>query len=238
MLAWPSLSRELAALIRPHDAIHNVEPAAGRPALVRSLQSQGLLRDPAVARALMEVPREAFVPPELREQAYADTPLPIGEGQTISAPHMVALMAQALDARPGHRVLEVGAGSGYHAAVLARLVAPGGRVVSVERSPALARKAEESLRPLGLPVELRVGDGSLGWPDSAPYDRISVAAAAPAVPPPLVEQLALDGVLVLPVGPLDLPSLLRIRRTAHGLQEESLGPVRFVPLLGRHGFPP
>ena len=214
-----------------------MEPATGRQRMVERLVLQGLLRDPAVASAIEEVPREAFVPPALRQDAFLDAPLPIGEGQTLSAPHMVALMAQALDARPGHRVLEVGGGSGYHAAVLARLVAPTGRVVSVERLPGLARQARETLASLGLPVEVKVVDGSEGWPPDAPYDRISVAAAAPAIPPPLVEQLAPDGLLVIPVGPPDLSSLLRVRKTRDGLQEESLGPVRFVPLVGKHGFP-
>jgi protein-L-isoaspartate(D-aspartate) O-methyltransferase len=151
---------------------------------------------------------------------------------------MVALMAQALDARPGHRVLEVGGGSGYHAAVLARLVAPAGRVVSVEYVPALAEAARAALAPLGLPVDVEVGDGSLGWPPGAPYDRISVAAAAPSVPPPLVAQLAPGGLLLIPVGPRDLSSLLRVRKMPDGsTQTEDLGPCLFVPLLGAHGWP-
>lgn len=219
------------------DAKTSMEPATGRLQMVERLALQGLLHDPFVARAMERVPREAFVPPELLREAFIDAPVPIGEGQTLSAPHMVALMAQALDARPGHRILEVGGGSGYHAAVLAHLVAPTGRVVSVERLPGLARRARETLAPLRLPVEVRVADGSEGWPAEAPYDRISVAAAAPALPPPLVEQLAPGGLLVIPVGSPDLASLLRVRRTRDGLHEESLGPVRFVPLVGKHGFP-
>lgn len=214
------------------------DEAEARRRMVDALAAEGILRDPAVADALRAVPRHLFVPPRLRRAAYVDAPQPIGSGQTISAPHMVALMAQALDVRPGQRVLEVGGGSGYHAAVLGRLVGPTGRVVSVECLPALAERARAALAPLGLPVEVEVGDGSRGWPERAPYDRISVAAAAPDVPPPLVDQLAPGGLLLVPVGPRDLSSLLRVRKTEEGsLQTEDLGPCLFVPLLGRHGWP-
>lgn len=213
-----------------------MEPAAERQRMVRRLVDQGVLRDPAVASAMGEIPREAFVPQALRTDAYVDAPLPIGEGQTISAPHMVAMMAQALDVRPGHAVLDVGGGSGYHAAVLAALARPGGRVVSIERLPPLAERARHTLAALDLPVAVHVGDGSQGWPAGAPYDRISVAAAAPEVPQPLLDQLAMDGLLVIPVGPRDLPTLLRVHKTPDGLQGESLGPCRFVPLIGSHGF--
>lgn len=215
----------------------NPSDTHARREMVRHLVAQGVLRDPRVAQAMEDVPRHAFLPPQDRNAAHHDAPHPIGEGQTISAPHMVAIMAQALDVRPGHRVLEIGGGSGYHAAVLGKLAQPGGRVVTIERIPTLARRAEDALAPLGLPVEVHAADGSEGWSPAAPYDRISVAAAAPAIPPPLVDQLAPGGVLVIPVGPHDLASLLRVRKTETGLQEEGLGPVRFVPLLGKHGFP-
>lgn len=192
--------------------------------------------DTHVEDAMLRAPRSAFLPPEAQGEAGVDAPLPIGEGQTISAPHMVAIMSGALDVRPGHRVLEVGAGSGWHAAVLALLAAPGGSVVAVERHAALARQARRNLAPFGLPVEVVVGDGSEGWPARAPYDRISVAAGAPRVPPPLVDQLAPGGVLVLPVGPLDMQSLLRVTMQPDGdAASEDLGPVRFVPLIGRFG---
>jgi protein-L-isoaspartate(D-aspartate) O-methyltransferase len=215
-----------------------MEAEQARRRMVDALVEEGLLRDPAVAEAMRAIPRHAFLPPALRGAAYADAPQPIGGGQTISAPHMVALMAQALDVQPGHRVLEVGGGSGYHAAVLGHLAGPAGRVVSVEYVPDLARSARAALASLRLQVEVEVGDGSLGWPPGAPFDRISVAAAAPAIPPPLVDQLAPGGLLLVPAGPRDLSSLLRVRRTPEGaLQTEDLGPCLFVPLLGKHGWP-
>lgn len=209
-----------------------------RDEMVRGLQEQRLVRDPRVAAAFRSVPRHAFLPDEEADMAYVDAALPIGGGQTISAPHMVAIMAEGLDVRPGHRILEVGGGSGYHAAILAHLAGPTGRVVAIERLPDLARQAESALAPLGLPVEIHVGDGSLGWPAGAPYDRISVACAAPKVPAPLLDQLAPEGILLVPVGPRNLSSLLRVRKTREGdLQEESLGPCVFVPLIGAHGWP-
>ena len=215
-----------------------MDPERARHRMVDGLLARGVLRDSAVAEAMRDVPRHLFLPPSQQPVAYEDAAQPIGEGQTISAPHMVALMAQALDVHPGQRVLEVGGGSGYHAAVLARLVRPAGRVVSVEFLPALARAAQDALAPLGLPVDVRVGDGSLGWPDQAPYDRVSVAAAAPRVPPPLLDQLAPGGLLVIPVGPKDLPSLLRLRKLPDGTaQTEDLGPCLFVPMRGAHGWP-
>ena len=212
--------------------------ADARARMVDRLHAEGRVRDARVAQAMREVPRHVFLRPDQADVAHEDRPQPIGNGQTISAPHMVALMADALGVQPGDRVLEVGGGSGYHAAVLARLASPGGRVVSMEFVPDLARRARDALAPLGLPVEVQVGDGSLGWPQGAPYDRISVAAAAPAVPPPLLEQLARGGTLVIPAGPRDLSSLLRVHKTPEGrLHTEDLGPCSFVPLLGAHGFP-
>lgn len=187
------------------------------------------LQDERVREALYVVPREAFV----EEDPFVDTPQPIGAGQTISAPHMVAIMAEALDVRPGQRVLEVGGGSGYHAAVLAHLAAPGA-VVSVEYVPELAASARATLRKLGVSnVDVVEGDGSKGHPARAPYDRISVAAGAPKVPRPLVEQLAPGGMMLIPVGPLDTQMLVRVR--PDGSQEELMA-VRFVPLLGEHGW--
>lgn len=209
-------------------------------ALVRGLVERGILSDPRVEQALRSVPRDAFLPEGARRDAALDAPIPIGSGQTISAPHMVAMMAEALDVRPGHRVLEVGGGSGYHAAVLARLAAPGGTVVSVERHAGLVDLARRNLARVPDPpvVEFALRDGSLGVPEHAPFHRISVAAAAPRVPPPLVAQLAPGGVMVLPVGGLAEQDLVRVRKGADGrTTTESLAPVRFVPLLGAHGFP-
>lgn len=196
---------------------------------------QGVVRDERVRAALERIPRERFLPDDARRDAYVDAPLPIGAGQTISAPHMVAMMAEALELQPGHRVLEVGGGSGYHAAVLAALVAPGGRVVSVEVVPSLAAAARRALAAVdpALPVEVVVGDGSRGHVAGAPYDRISVACAAPRVPPPLIEQLAPDGILVIPVGPPDVQELLRVRKDG---ATAPLCLVRFVPLVGAFGY--
>lgn len=208
--------------------------------LVRDLLARRILTDARVERALRSVPREAFLPDEARGEARLDAPLPIGAGQTISAPHMVVMMAEALDVRPGHRVLEVGGGSGYHAAVLARLAAPGGEVVSVERHASLVEQARRSLARIEdpPPVELVLGDGSLGVPERAPFHRISVAAGAPWVPPPLVDQLVVGGVMVIPVGGYTEQDLVRVTKGADGgTSTEYLGAVRFVPLVGKHGFP-
>jgi len=199
------------------------------------LERRGI-RDPLVLEAMRSVPREAFVPPELAEEAYADGPLPIGEGQTISQPYIVALMVEALELRRGERVLEIGAGSGYAAAVLAEIAA---EVYTVERHAPLAREARERLRALGYQnVQLRVGDGSRGWPEHAPYDAIVVAAGAPEVPEALKEQLAVGGRLVIPVGQgRTLQELLRLRRLSETqYQREELGGVRFVPLVGAEGW--
>ena len=199
------------------------------------LERRGI-RDPLVLEAMRSVPREAFVPPELAEEAYADGPLPIGEGQTISQPYIVALMVEALELRRGERVLEIGAGSGYAAAVLAEIAA---EVYTVERHAPLAREARERLRALGYEnVQLRVGDGSRGWPEHAPYDAIVVAAGAPEVPEALKEQLAVGGRLVIPVGQgRTLQELLRLRRLSETqYQREELGGVRFVPLVGAEGW--
>jgi protein-L-isoaspartate(D-aspartate) O-methyltransferase len=193
------------------------------------------VRDGAVLEAMRRVPRHAFVAPELWERAYEDTPLPIGEQQTISQPYMVAVMSEALAARAGERILEVGTGSGYQTAILAEL---GARVVSLERIPALAARAERVLGQLGYldRVTLVVGDGTLGWPAAVPYDGIIVTAGAPHIPRPLVEQLAPDGRLVLPIGEEDVQTLVRLRRGPEGLVEEYLGECRFVRLLGSHGW--
>ena len=195
------------------------------------------VRDERVLEALRTVPREAFVPERLAEFAYDDTPLPIGEEQTISQPFVVALMAEALEIRPGDKVLEIGAGSGYAAAVLSRLAR---EVWTIERHPSLAREARERMERLGYRnVHVLHGDGTLGWPEHAPYDAIVVAAGGPEVPPALLDQLALGGRLVIPIGPdLRTQNLVRVRRRADGtLVRENLGGVRFVPLIGAQGWP-
>ncbi len=188
------------------------------------------MRDARVIEAMEAVPREAFVAPEHARQAYADRPLPIGMGQTISQPYVVAWMAEALELRASDRVLEVGTGSGYAAAVLSLLC---DSVYSVERHVFLADGAGERLAALGYAnVRVRHSDGAGGWPEHAPYDAIVVAAAARRIPGCLPEQLSVGGRLVMPVGPAAArQNLVRMRRRADGFSEEGLGIVRFVPLV-------
>jgi protein-L-isoaspartate(D-aspartate) O-methyltransferase len=192
--------------------------------------------DPIVLAAMRQVPREEFVPAELKEQAYGDYPLPIEEGQTISQPYIVAYMAECLELLPADRVLEIGTGSGYSTAVLSRIAA---QVYTVERFASLARSAEERLRRLGYDnISIFVADGTLGWPEHAPYDAIIVTAGAPRVPKSLLEQLAVGGRLVLPVGPDRLgQTLIRVRRVdVNEYREERLLAVQFVPLVGAEGW--
>ncbi len=194
------------------------------------------ITDPKILDAFRSVPREAFVPEELAEFAYEDTPLSIGKGQTISQPYIVAVTVQALRLRGGERVLEVGAGSGYAAAILARIAK---RVYTVERVASLADSAAERLARLGFAnVEVTCGDGTLGWPEHAPYDAIAVAAGGPRVPQALLSQLAIGGCLVIPIGSDDSSQvLMRVtRESATEYREEPLGNVRFVPLIGEEGW--
>jgi protein-L-isoaspartate(D-aspartate) O-methyltransferase len=191
--------------------------------------------DQRVLAAMAAVPRERFVPAESRNLAYADRAVPIGAGQTISQPLMVALMTQLLDPPPGCRVLEIGTGSGYQAAVLAAM---GCDVLGIERLPELAEAARERMQTLtfGNRVEIRIGDGSLGWPADAPWSRIIVAAAAPAVPDALVAQLADGGRLVIPVGGRREQALLLVERRGAELATTNHGPCVFVPLRGAAGW--
>jgi protein-L-isoaspartate(D-aspartate) O-methyltransferase len=194
------------------------------------------LRDERVLAAMGEVPREEFVPVGAGGHAYEDRALPIGDRQTVSQPYVVAEMLESLALEPTDRLLEVGAGSGYAAAVAALLCA---RVVAVERLHRLAAEAADRLARLGyLNVMVVEGDGTLGWADEAPYDAILVSAGAPAVPPALVDQLAEGGRLVLPVGQgAGSQRLTRVRRSGSALEHDALGPVAFVPLIGEQGWP-
>ncbi len=199
----------------------------------RQLRRRGI-RDPRVLAAIEKVPRHLFVPPELREEAYNDQPLPIGGEQTISQPYMVASMTELLELVPGDRALEIGAGSGYQTAILAELTA---QVHTVEKQPGLAAAAAERLARLGYAnAQVHTGDGTLGWPEAAPYTAILVTAAAPFLPPPLVQQLADGGRLVLPLGAADTQAIVRVRRRGRDIATESLYACRFVPLLGRYGW--
>ena len=199
----------------------------------RQLRHRGIT-DERVLEAMGRVPRELFVPAAQRAHAYEDGALPIGHGQTISQPFVVAAMCQLAGLRGGERVLEVGTGSGYAAAVLAELAA---QVVSIERVPGLAERARAALQAAGSPnVEVRVGDGSLGAPDRAPFDAIVVAAAAPEVPEALLAQLAEGGRLVLPLGTRAAQRLVVVVQTPEGPVERDSIQVRFVPLIGAEGF--
>lgn len=192
------------------------------------------IRDERVLAAMSAVPRERFVPPALADHAYDDGAFPIGHGQTISQPYVVAAMCELLSLRGHERVLDVGTGSGYAAAVLAELAA---EVVSIERIPELAERARTALQQARYErVELRIGDGSLGAPDRAPFEAIAVAAACPEAPPALIEQLAEGGRLVVPRGSRSSQRLVLIVRTPDGPAERGSFPCRFVPLLGAEGF--
>jgi protein-L-isoaspartate(D-aspartate) O-methyltransferase len=192
--------------------------------------------DAAVLAAFATVPREEFVPPERQSEAYDDSPLPIGHGQTISQPYVVAITVQALALRGRERVLEIGTGSGYAAAILGKLAC---EVHTIERIDELARASAERLARLGFDnVHVHHGDGTLGWPDAAPYEAIAVAAAAPEPPRALLDQLAIGGRLVVPAGSSTDQRLWRItRKDATTFDREDLGSVRFVPLLGEQGWP-
>ena len=208
--------------------------AKSRATLMEQLARR--IRSPEVLQAMVAVPRERFVPAELRSRAYLDIPLPIGEGQTISQPTMVAEMTAALRIYARDKILEVGSGSGYQAAVLAKL-APQGMVVTVERLPELAARAEATL--LGLDyrnVVVEMAGPVPGCPERGPYDAIVVAAAAPAIPPSLLAQLRVGGRMALPVGKRDEQELLLVLKTGEGVSINALGRCRFVPLLGPEGF--
>lgn len=210
--------------------------AARRARMVRAqIESRGV-RAPRVLDAMARVPRERFVPDAVRVRAYADHALTIAHGQTISQPYMVALMTEALELGPADRVLEIGTGSGYQCAVLAEVA---GEVWSVERIPELADEAFALLAELGYAnVHVRCGDGSLGWPEEAPFDAIVVTAAAPEAPPTLLAQLSpRGGRLVVPVGDRDLQRLSVVRRTPDGYRTSRSIGCRFVPLLGEEGWP-
>ncbi|MFQ6059816.1 MAG: protein-L-isoaspartate O-methyltransferase [Thermoplasmata archaeon] len=212
--------------------------AKEREQMVRNLQRRGHIKSKEVIEAMREIPRHLFVPNSVLPSAYHDTPLPIGEGQTISAPHMVGIMLEKLDLHRGQNVLEVGGGSGYHAALVAHIIGEEGRVISIERIESLARRAKEVIRDCGLQkrVVIIVGDGSLGWEQNAPYDRIFITCASPEIPPPLIEQLVDGGKLLIPLGSRYLQTLVLVEKRGRRLRRKSYGGCVFVPLLGEYGF--
>lgn len=206
---------------------------AQREALVASftLEPRTLITDPRVIESMRRTPRHLFMPPEERPFAYEDRPVPIGHDQTISQPSLVAHMTEQLHPRPGDRVLEIGTGSGYQAAVLSPLV---GEVFSIEIVPPLAKRAARTLRALGCKnVHLRLGDGSLGWPEAAPFDAIIVTCAPDAIPTPLIDQLREGGRMIIPVGPRgEVQELRLLEKKAGAIEQQSVMPVRFVPMTG------
>jgi protein-L-isoaspartate(D-aspartate) O-methyltransferase len=204
-----------------------------RSQLVDTLKSKGI-KDPTVLKAVAEVPRHLFVPEGVRHRSYEDTALPIASGQTISQPYVQARSLEVAGLTGREKVLEIGTGSGYQTALLGRLAS---MVFSVERVESLARAARVALEAAGIRnVTVLVGDGTLGWNAYAPYDAIIVSAASPEVPQPLLQQLAPDGKLVIPLGDREYQTLMLIRREGDNFIRESLGDVRFVPLLGEFGF--
>jgi protein-L-isoaspartate(D-aspartate) O-methyltransferase len=206
-----------------------------RDRMVEQQMARRGIRDERVLQAMREVPRHCFVPRDLWDSAYQDHPLPIGHGQTISQPYIVAYMTEMLHLTPDDRVLEVGTGSGYQSAILSRLA---GQVYTVERIPLLSSHAREVLQELGYQnIEYRVHDGGYGWPEAAPFDAIIVTAAAPETPAPLVAQLADGAHLVIPIGPTGYQDLVRLTRHGERIHTEQLTAVAFVPLLGEHGYP-
>ncbi|WP_440945971.1 protein-L-isoaspartate O-methyltransferase [Methanosarcina sp. T3] len=215
------------------EELHQLEEMRER--LIRGLEIHGT--DEKVLKAMLRVPRHIFVPEYAKRGAYIDTPLEIGFGQTISAPHMVAIMCDLLELSEGLKVLEIGAGSGYNAAVMGELVGKSGHVYTVERIEPLVNFARENLKKAGYEnVTVLLDDGSVGYSSCAPYDRIVVTCAAPDIPEPLLEQLKPGGIMVIPVGNY-FQELIRIKKDPEGkIRKEKRGEVVFVPLIGKYGF--
>jgi len=209
-----------------------------RDDLVDSLIRKGYVKSDIVEKAMRKVPRHKFVPKRVRSRAYIDSPQPIGEGQTISAPHMVAMMVENLDIKEGQKVLEIGGGMGYHAAVIAELLGEEGRVYSIEYVSNLAKSAQKRVKEAGYHnVKIVQGDGSSGYQKGAPYHRISVACGAPSIPSPLIDQLILKGKILIPIGSKFFQKLIKATKIKENqIEKENLGGVRFVPLMGEYGF--
>lgn len=212
-----------------------------REELIEKLLNQGYIETGKVKKAMLHVPREEFMPPEIRRYAYLDRPLPIGKGQTISAPHMVAIIAEKLDLDEGMNILEIGTGLGYNAAVVSEIIGSSGHVYTVERIPSLAVKARENLEKTGYKHKVTVinGDGTLGYSEKAPFDRIYGTASSPKIPEPLKKQLKIGGKLIIPLGSANyFQELVSVQRISDDeFKSEELGGVAFVPMIGEHGWP-
>ena len=223
----------ILSIVKPPDRIPQEHIGAREKMVQEQVVARGI-KNPRVAQVMRKVPRHLFVESALADRAYEDGPLPIGEKQTISQPYMVALMTEALELMGDEKVLEIGTGSGYQTAILAELCL---NVFSVEKIRSFAVRARAILDGLGYyNVAIHVGDGTLGWSEHAPFDAIIVTAGSPGLPQPLVEQLAVGGRLVIPLGDEQSQVLKRVRRTATGLEEEQLGECRFVKLWGKYGW--
>ena len=206
-----------------------------RTELVKRLCWEGRIKTFEIEKAFLDVPRELFIPENLKSYAYVDTPLEIGNGQTISAPHMVAIMCEGLDLKKGQKILEIGTGSGYHAAIVSRIIGKNGHLYTIERYESLAEYAKENLKKANIKnVTVETGDGSLGLEKYATYDRIYVTCAAPDIPQPLVEQLKDNGKLMIPVGD-HICDLKLLEKQDKNIEIKSLGGCAFVPLVGKYG---
>jgi len=206
-----------------------------RKQLVNNLMKKGYIKTDNVKKAFLDVPREYFVDEKHKNQAYIDTPLQIGSGQTISAPHMVAIMCESLDIIEGQNILEIGTGSGYHAAIVSKMVGKKGHIFSAERFRNLAEKAKNNFKKADIEnVTITVSDGSEGLTDNSPYDRIYVTCAAPDIPKPLIDQLKNQGKLLIPVGKM-FCELILLEKNNDNIKEKRLGGCAFVPLVGKYG---
>jgi len=206
-----------------------------RKNLVESLKKQGRIKTKEIEKAFLEIPREKFIPTIFEQHAYLDTPLEIGQGQTISAPHMIAIMCEELDLKKDQKILEIGTGSGYHAAIVAKIIEPNGHIYTIERHKNLAEKAKQNIKNANIKnITVEIGDGSEGLKKYAPYDRIYVTCAAPIIPQPLIEQLKDPGKMLIPVGGT-LCTLYLLEKNNGKIKKENHGGCAFVPLIGKYG---
>ncbi|MDP3765384.1 MAG: protein-L-isoaspartate O-methyltransferase [Nanoarchaeota archaeon] len=209
---------------------------ATKEGIIKNWISSGIIKDRKVIEAFMKIPREEFIKEGKKEESYGDYPLPIGEGQTISQPTTVAIMTEALELEKGHKVLEVGAGSGYQAALIAEIIGPKGKIISIEIIPELVKLAQKNIQKLRLKnVDIIHHDGSKGYAKEVPYDRIIITAASPKIPKALINQLKENGIIIIPVGDLNEQIMIKGIKKNNKLIEEKLGQFMFVPLKGKYG---